>query len=81
MVVGTQDEIANVMVDTFDQYAADGVNVVPTTVPGELKQFVERVIPELRRRDKFRAGYSGLTLRESLGLKRPSIGSRRGSCL
>ncbi|APG14901.1 nitrilotriacetate monooxygenase [Bradyrhizobium japonicum] len=71
MVVGTPDEIANTMVDTFDQRAADGFNILPATVPGGLKDFVELVIPELRRRGKFRSGYSGKTLRENLGLKRP----------
>ncbi|MFQ3453264.1 LLM class flavin-dependent oxidoreductase [Bradyrhizobium sp. UFLA01-814] len=71
MVVGTPDEIADVMVDTFDQRAADGFNVMPVTLPGELKDFVEFVVPELRRRGKFRSGYSGQTLRDNLGLKRP----------
>ncbi|OSI79124.1 LLM class flavin-dependent oxidoreductase [Bradyrhizobium canariense] len=71
MVVGTPEEIANVMVDTFDQHGADGFNVLPATVPGGLKDFVELVVPELRRRGKFRSRYSGQTLRENLGLKRP----------
>lgn len=71
MVVGTPDEIVDAMVDTFDQRAADGFNVLPATVPGGLKDFVELVVPELRRRGKFRSGYSGQTLRENLGLKRP----------
>ncbi|MBT1516556.1 LLM class flavin-dependent oxidoreductase [Bradyrhizobium sp. SRL28] len=77
MVVGTPDEIANTMVDTFDQRAADGFNVLPATFPSELKDFVELVVPELRRRGKFRSGYSGQTLRENLGLKRPFDRSRR----
>lgn len=83
MVVGTPDEIADAMVDTFDQRAADGFNVLPATVPGGFKDFVELVVPELRRRGKFRRGYSGQMLRENLGLKRPvnrfrqaGIGSR-----
>ncbi|WP_234685943.1 LLM class flavin-dependent oxidoreductase [Bradyrhizobium monzae] len=71
MVVGTPDEIANRMVNAFDQRAADGFNVMPATVPGGLKDFVELVVPELRRRGKFRSGYSGRTLRENLGLTRP----------
>ncbi|WOH52507.1 LLM class flavin-dependent oxidoreductase [Bradyrhizobium sp. sBnM-33] len=71
MVVGTPEEIANAMVDRFDQHAADGFNVLPATVPGGLKDFVELVVPELRRRGKFRSRYSGQTLRENLGLKRP----------
>lgn len=71
MVVGTPDEIVNAMVDTFDQRAADGFNVLLATFPNELKDFVELVVPELRRRGKFRSGYSGQTLRDNLGLKRP----------
>lgn len=71
MVVGTPDEIANAMVEMFDQRAADGFNVLPATFPGGLKDFVELVVPELRRRGKFRSGYSGHTLRENLGLERP----------
>lgn len=71
MVVGTPDEIADTMVDIFDQRAADGFNVLPATVSGGLKDFTELVVPELRRRGKFRSGYSGQTLRDNLGLKRP----------
>ncbi|MGY3582500.1 FMN-dependent oxidoreductase (nitrilotriacetate monooxygenase family) [Bradyrhizobium sp. USDA 4341] len=71
MVVGTPDDIANVMIDTFDQYAADGFNILPPTVPEGFKEFVDFVLPELRRRGKFRSGYTGQTLRENLGLKRP----------
>lgn len=71
MVVGTPDEIANTMVDRFNQCAADGFNVLPATVPTGLKDFVQLVLPELRRQGKFRSGYSGGTLRDNLGLKPP----------
>lgn len=71
MVVGTPNEIADVMVDTFDQRAADGFNVMPAMIPGGLRDFIQLVVPELRRRRKFRYGYSGQTLRDNLGLKRP----------
>lgn len=71
MVVGTPDEIANAMVEAFDQRAADGFNVIPATLPGGFKDFVDLVVPELRRRGKFRSGHTGQTLRENLGLKRP----------
>ncbi|MGY2803955.1 LLM class flavin-dependent oxidoreductase [Bradyrhizobium sp. USDA 4506] len=74
MVVGTPDEIADAMIDAVDENAADGFNVMPATFPGGLKDFVELVVPELRRRGKFRSGYSGQTLRENIGLKRPPNG-------
>ncbi|MBR1164796.1 LLM class flavin-dependent oxidoreductase [Bradyrhizobium elkanii] len=72
MVVGTPDEIVNTMVDIFDQRGADGFNILPATFPGGLKDFVDLIIPELRRRGKFRSRYSGQTLRENLGLRRPT---------
>ncbi|WGS19181.1 MULTISPECIES: LLM class flavin-dependent oxidoreductase [unclassified Bradyrhizobium] len=71
MVAGTPDEVADSMVDMFDQRAADGFNILPAIVPSGLKDFVELVVPELRRRGRFRSKYSGQTLRENLGLKRP----------
>ncbi|MGY4257894.1 FMN-dependent oxidoreductase (nitrilotriacetate monooxygenase family) [Bradyrhizobium sp. USDA 4516] len=74
MVLGTPDEIADVMIEFLDQDAADGFNVMPATVPGGLRDFVELVVPELRRRGRIRSGYSGPTLRENIGLKRPPNG-------
>ncbi|MBB4264028.1 LLM class flavin-dependent oxidoreductase [Bradyrhizobium sp. CIR3A] len=71
MVVGTPDEVVQTMVDTFDGRAADGFNLCLATLPDGLKDFIELVVPELRRRGKFRSNYSGRTLRENLGLKRP----------
>ncbi|MGY4497977.1 alkanesulfonate monooxygenase SsuD/methylene tetrahydromethanopterin reductase-like flavin-dependent oxidoreductase (luciferase family) [Bradyrhizobium sp. GM24.11] len=55
MIVGTPDEIASAMLERVDQYAADGFNILPATVPGELKDSIELVVPELRRRGKFRS--------------------------
>jgi hypothetical protein len=40
-------------------------------MPGGLSDFIELVVPELRRRGLFRHEYEGATLRENLGLKRP----------
>ncbi|WP_028002449.1 LLM class flavin-dependent oxidoreductase [Sinorhizobium arboris] len=76
MVVGTPDEIAETMVDVFDKRAADGFNILPATVPGGLRDFIDLVVPELRRRGKFRSRYFGQTLRENLGLRRPPNRSR-----
>ncbi|MCY1281177.1 Nitrilotriacetate monooxygenase component A [compost metagenome] len=67
-VVGTAVDIADTLEAWFQQYAADGFNVMPPWLPGGLDDFVERVIPELQRRGLFRTCYSGRTLREHLGL-------------
>jgi hypothetical protein len=55
----------------FRNEAADGFNVLVPWLPGGLIDFVELVLPELRRRGLFRTEYEGKTLRENLGLRRP----------
>jgi hypothetical protein len=40
-------------------------------VPAGLDEFIELVVPELRRRGLFRDEYEGDTLRAHLGLPRP----------
>jgi hypothetical protein len=45
---------------------------MPPFLPGGLDDFVELVLPELRRRGLFRTEYEGRTLREHLGLARPA---------
>jgi len=40
-------------------------------LPGGLDDFVDRVVPELQRRELFRREYEGITLRENLDLPRP----------
>jgi hypothetical protein len=41
-------------------------------VPEGLDDVVDRLVPELQRRGLFRNAYSGTTLRDHLGLKRPA---------
>ncbi len=69
--VGTAGEIADTMQAWLETGAADGFNIMFPTVPAGLDDFVELVIPELRRRGIFREEYEGTTLREHLGLPRP----------
>jgi alkanesulfonate monooxygenase len=44
---------------------------MPPYLPGSLDDFVELLLPELRKRGLFRTEYRGATLRENLGLERP----------
>jgi hypothetical protein len=44
-------------------------------VPGAYADFVRHVIPEVQRRGLFHKDYTGATLRENLGLPRPSVGA------
>lgn len=55
--------------------AADGFNIMPDYHPGGLDAIVDLLVPELQRRGLVRTEYEGTTLRENLGLPRPSFGS------
>jgi alkanesulfonate monooxygenase SsuD/methylene tetrahydromethanopterin reductase-like flavin-dependent oxidoreductase (luciferase family) len=71
-IVGTAVEVADTMQSWLETDAADGFNIMFPTVPAGLDDFVELVIPELRRRGIFRDEYEGTTLREHFGLPRPA---------
>lgn len=57
----------------FLNYGAEGFNLMPPLLPTGLTDFVERVLPELRRRALFREDYEGHALRKNLGLRRPAL--------
>jgi alkanesulfonate monooxygenase SsuD/methylene tetrahydromethanopterin reductase-like flavin-dependent oxidoreductase (luciferase family) len=69
--IGTPVMIVDQMEEWFFSEACDGFNVMFPYLPGGLDDFVERVVPELQRRQLFRREYEGRTLRENLGLPRP----------
>ena len=72
-LIGTAVDIADEMEAWFKGGAADGFNVCPATLPIGINDFAEFVIPELRKRGLFRTEYEASTLRENLGLQRPSF--------
>ncbi len=71
-VRGTPVQIADQLEERFRGGAADGFNLMPATLPGGLEDFIDLVLPELRRRGLFRSEYTGSTLRDHLGLKHPA---------
>jgi FMN-dependent oxidoreductase (nitrilotriacetate monooxygenase family) len=71
-LVGTPESIADQLGHWFTTGAADGFNILAPTLPHGLRDFAELVIPELQRRGLFRTEYTGRTLREHLGLRRPA---------
>lgn len=70
-IVGTPAQIADEMQHWFTGGAADGFNIMPPHLPVGLRDFVDLVLPELRRRGLFRNEYEGTTLRQNLGLRTP----------
>ncbi|MGW0928189.1 LLM class flavin-dependent oxidoreductase [Streptomyces sp. NPDC002644] len=59
--------------------AADGFVLTPLLAPDGLDQFVDQVVPLLQRRGVYRAAYEGPTLRDHLGLERPTAEAGRAT--
>lgn len=70
--VGTPETIADQMTKWLVERGSDGFNVVFPYLPQGLCDVVDRLVPELQRRGIFRQDYEGTTLREHLGLPRPT---------
>jgi FMN-dependent oxidoreductase (nitrilotriacetate monooxygenase family) len=69
---GTPEQIADTIEEWFTSGAADGFNIMPPLLPSGLEEFVDHVVPVLRRRGLFRTEYTGSTLRDHYGLPRPA---------
>ena len=67
-IIGTPEDVVADMRTWFDGEACDGFNLCPAFSPGNVRDFVEMVVPELQARGLFRAEYEASTLRENLGL-------------
>lgn len=72
VVIGTPEQVADLMETWFTQGAADGFNVMAPALPSGLEAFIESVVPILRERGLFREEYDGTTLRDHYGLPRPA---------
>jgi FMN-dependent oxidoreductase (nitrilotriacetate monooxygenase family) len=71
-MVGTAQTIADEMEEWLATEASDGFTVMFPYLPGGLDDFANGVVPELQRRGLFRTEYVGETLRDHLGLPRPT---------
>jgi len=70
--IGTPEQLADYIIGWQDAGAVDGFTLMGSTLPYELTAFVDQVVPILQRRGRYRTAYTGNTLREHLGLQRPS---------
>ena len=75
MFCGDVKQVADQMEEWFAD-ACDGFVVMAASTPGSYEDFVRLVVPELQRRGLHRKEYTGSTLRDTLGLRRPSAGDR-----
>jgi N-acetyl-S-(2-succino)cysteine monooxygenase len=70
--IGTPEQLADHVIAWQDAGAVDGFTIMGSTLPDELTAFVDHVVPILQCRGRFRTEYTGSTLRDHLGLQRPS---------
>jgi FMN-dependent oxidoreductase (nitrilotriacetate monooxygenase family) len=69
---GSATDIADMMEEWYRNEGCDGFNLQPAYFPGQFQNFVDLVMPELRRRGLVRTEYRGTTLRDHFGLPRPA---------
>lgn len=70
-IIGSPGQIADMIQEWVENAGCDGFNIQPPYLPGAFDDFVDLVMPELRRRKLVRTAYDGHTLRDHLGLPRP----------
>jgi FMN-dependent oxidoreductase (nitrilotriacetate monooxygenase family) len=80
-LIGSVSDVADGLQEWFDSQAADGFTIMPAEMQSGTRDFIEFVIPELRRRGLFRSAYEGATLREHLGLPTPRHGAKAARVL
>jgi alkanesulfonate monooxygenase SsuD/methylene tetrahydromethanopterin reductase-like flavin-dependent oxidoreductase (luciferase family) len=69
--VGTPAELADLL-QQWHAAGAAGFRLRPATLPHDLLQITDGLVPELRKRGAFRTAYHAATLRGSLDLPRPA---------
>ena len=68
---GTPGQLADLLLD-WQAAGLAGYRLRPATLPHDLAQITRGLVPELQRRDAFRRGYEGGTLRQLLRRSRPA---------
>ena len=67
VVVGSGATVADELERWVEEADVDGFNLAYAVTPGTFADFVEHVVPELRRRGRAQSEYAAPTLRENLG--------------
>ncbi len=72
--VGSGKDVADKLEEWFTAPCCDGFVLAADNIPGSYEDFVRYVVPELQRRGLYHKDYRGATLRENLGLPKPTMG-------
>lgn len=68
---GTPTQLADLL-EHWHAAGASGFRLRPATLPHDLRQITDGLVPELQRRNSYREGYAATTLRGLLGLPHPA---------
>ncbi|RDG31876.1 NtaA/DmoA family FMN-dependent monooxygenase [Streptomyces corynorhini] len=71
LVIGTAGQVADTLIDWFDQGAAEGFNVSTPFLWEQLERFTGEVVPILQERGVYRTEYTADTFRGHFGLDIP----------
>ncbi|PVX85867.1 FMN-dependent oxidoreductase (nitrilotriacetate monooxygenase family) [Paraburkholderia unamae] len=71
-LVGSAQHVADTLIEWRNDGAADGFMLIPGVMPQSVNDFDRLVLPILRDHGVARRAYDGTTLRERLGLPRPT---------
>ncbi|SFB14876.1 alkanesulfonate monooxygenase [Rhizobium sp. NFR07] len=69
---GTAEQVADFMEKWVEAGCGDGFMMPIGYYPGNLDDYIDKVIPILQERGSYKTEYTGTTLRENLGLIRPA---------
>lgn len=72
LVLGTPEEIADQLIDLWEDGTVDGYTLQPPRAPDDIAEFVDRVIPILQDRGVYPRAYEGGTMRDRYGLPEPA---------
>jgi FMN-dependent oxidoreductase (nitrilotriacetate monooxygenase family) len=71
-LVCSAERAADILEQWYREGAADGFSLTPASLPEGLTDFVDQVVPILRKRGLVKTDYRAATLRENLGLPTPA---------
>jgi alkanesulfonate monooxygenase SsuD/methylene tetrahydromethanopterin reductase-like flavin-dependent oxidoreductase (luciferase family) len=71
LVLGTAEEVADQLIDLWEDGTVDGYTLQPPRTPDDIEEFVDQVIPILQDRGVYPRAYEGGTMRDRYGLAYP----------
>ncbi|WP_028747515.1 NtaA/DmoA family FMN-dependent monooxygenase [Rhizobium mesoamericanum] len=72
LLLGTAQEVANEMIDLWEDGTVDGYTLQPPRAPDDIVEFVDEVIPILQDRNVYPRQYEGRTIRDRYRFSYPA---------